>query len=372
MLNTGASTAKTTDPSPHLFFFIDPLTKEVPFSSLPLEDFFETPVNPAHPFPFPNHLQNKEKYLENEWQHCLQLNEKETRDFNCQLTAKNMVPFLCSFNAVGINLPAYGNPVVLFSVKKIKGNINSSPPIKNASIHQKDYAEFIDIAAHDLDAPLRKLTLLMERMVHKYKSDPASDLQDYFDRIQTSLMDMRSLVDSLYKLAGLSGTGPVANCDIKKLVEDLFAALCRQSGDKAPQLVMKDMPVLEGDKEQFRQLFQNLLQNAIRFSKMDEPPKIEIASAQLSGTEKSAMELPLEKTYYRITVKDNGIGFQQEYAEKIFKPFVRLHGKSEYPGTGMGLAICKRIAENHGGIISAESNQNNGATFTLILPQSPT
>jgi signal transduction histidine kinase len=100
------------------------------------------------------------------------------------------------------------------------------------------------------------------------------------------------------------------------------------------------------------------------------PLQIKISSTQLSPDEKQSRGLQYNKDWYRIDVMDNGIGFRQEYAEKIFKPFIRLHGKSEYPGSGMGLAICKKIIENHGGVIYAEGNETTGATFTLILPQS--
>jgi signal transduction histidine kinase len=127
--------------------------------------------------------------------------------------------------------------------------------------------------------------------------------------------------------------------------------------------------VLQGDSEQYELLFKNLLSNAIRFCKKDKLPIIEIRSESLSTEEIKRFNLGEHKIYYRITIKDNGIGFGEEYSEIIFNPFVRLNGKSEYPGNGIGLSICKKIVENHHGIIYAEGDENSGARIVLILPQ---
>ena len=355
-----------------LFFFYNKPAQEILFSSLPMEGFFESSIDLQDRFPFINNKQIKSQSLVNEWQHCLQLKEKETSNFNFRATSTDGTPVLFSFDAIGINLPVYDNsPLVLFSVKKKPAKNNLAPQNKTATIYQKDYAEFIDIAAHDLDAPLRKLSLLIERLTHKYKTEPGSDMQDYFSRIQTSLTDMRSLVDSLARLSGLSSV-PVKNviCDFNSIVGETVNDLRQQAQHKEISVTLSALPVVEGDMAQYRELFQNLLQNAVRFSKKDGPLEIKISAAPLSAVEKHRLGLPVDKTWFGVAVIDNGIGFSQEYAEKIFRPFVRLHGKSEYPGTGMGLAICKKITENHGGIIYAESHENNGATFTLILPQS--
>jgi len=365
-------TMEYTDSYSQLFFFYNTPAQEILFSSLPMEDFFESSIDLHNRFPFINNEQIKTQTLVNEWQHCLQLKEKETSNFYFRATSTDGTPVLFSFDAIGINLPVYDNsPLVLFSVKKNPAKNNLIPQNKTASIYQKDYAEFIDIAAHDLDAPLRKVSLLIERLTHKCKTEPGSDMQDYFARIQTSLTDMRSLVDSLARLSGLSSSpGKNVSCDINSIVGETVNDLRQQVQHKKISVTLSALPVLDGDRAQYRQLFQNLLQNAIRFSKKDLPLEIKISAAPVSAEEKHRLELPDDKTWFGIAVMDNGIGFSQEYAEKIFRPFVRLHGKSEYPGTGMGLAICKKITENHGGIIYAEGNENNGATFTLILPQS--
>ncbi len=362
-MNTGY-----TDSYSQLFFCYNTQTNEILFSSLGLDDFFGCPIDLKSRFPFINNEQNISRQLVNEWQHCLHLKEKETRNFYFKATSTNGIPVVLNFDAVGI---CNNTPMVLFSVKKNPANNIITPQNKTTINYQKDYAEFIDIAAHDLDAPLRKLILLIERLTNKNKTEPGSDLQDYFTRIQTCIADMRSLVDSLARLSGLnSKPGKNISCDINSIVQDIADDFLQLDKDKKISITITGLPVLEGDKAQFRQLFQNLLQNAIRYCKKDFLLEIKINAAPVPSEEKQRLGLKGDKNWFMITVMDNGIGFNQEYAEKIFRPFVRLHGKSEYPGTGMGLAICKKITENHGGTIYCEGIENKGATFTLILPQS--
>ena len=129
------------------------------------------------------------------------------------------------------------------------------------------------------------------------------------------------------------------------------------------------LPSLEVVPTQIKQLFDNLIINSIKFKKAGELTVINIRSHPLSFLEKNSFNLKPDKNYYSIEIEDNGIGFEKEYAEKIFLIFQRLHGKSQYPGSGIGLAICKKIVENHKGIIFGNGNSENGAIFTVILPE---
>jgi nitrogen-specific signal transduction histidine kinase len=363
---------ENTHSNSQLFFFYNIQTKEILFSSQPMEEFFGSPIDLDNTFPFTNTKQSNTQTLVNEWQYCLQLKEKESRNFHYETTLTEGVPVLFSFDAVGLNWPVRDqSPLMFCSVKKKPTKSNPVLRTKTDFLYQKDYAEFIDIAAHDLDAPLRKLSLLIERLAHKQKSEPASDMQDYFTRIQSSLSDMRSLVDSLSRLAGLAATNPVnVVCDLNIIVDDISNDLRLEARSKDFSLTSSGLPLVVGDPVQYRQLFQNLLQNASKFSKKNQPLEITITVIELLPVEKQGVGLADDKNWFMISVSDNGVGFRHEYAEKIFKPFVRLHGKSEYPGSGMGLAICKKIVENHGGIIYAQGNEASGATITLILPQS--
>jgi light-regulated signal transduction histidine kinase (bacteriophytochrome) len=140
--------------------------------------------------------------------------------------------------------------------------------------------------------------------------------------------------------------------------------------EKAAKIDSEPLLPIEGDPVQIRQLFQNLLSNAIKFSKKDVPPEIQITSTLTIGLD-SGFELPekqKKKLFQLIIVSDNGIGFEQQYAEKIFKVFQRLHGMAEYKGTGVGLSIVQKVVENHNGYIKAESELGEGATFKILLP----
>lgn len=236
--------------------------------------------------------------------------------------------------------------------------------------YQKDYAEFIEIAAHDLDAPLRKLGVWIEKIMAECGNEPGGRAQDYVKRVNTCLGDMRSMVDNLAMLSQLG----LRNVDLVRfnpetVIREILGEMDDLVKAKNVSITIAGLPDIEGDIAQYRLLFKNLLQNAIRFSKKDVPPAIVIQAEAITDEEKERWLLEKDRPYYKISIADNGVGFRQEYAEKIFRPFVRLHGKSEYEGNGIGLALCRRIIDNHQGIIYADSDETTGARFILIIPQ---
>lgn len=347
-----------------LFFFFNPVHKEILFSSLPFESFFGSPASLETGPPFINAFHNNDtENLNKEWQSCLQLKENETHYFSFSKTGtdKNLVFDFSVLCAVLSSLN--GSPGLLFHVKKSTGSHSLN---KTAHNYQKDYAEFIELAGHDLDAPLRKLSILIERLVAKI--EPAADVESYITRIQTSLTDMRSMIDNLSMLSALAFPAIKKDrCNIAYIVHAIAEQLPHHRRDMIK--VISPLPVLEGDCKQYQQLFKNLLDNAILFGKKETPVIVEIGAGPLQQEERLRFDLPGDTAYVKIIIADNGIGFSQEYAEKIFRPFVRLHGKSEYPGHGMGLAVCKKIVENHHGIIQADGKPGEGARFIVILPQ---
>ncbi len=367
-------TDENIDSYSNLFFVCDNSGTSVSFSSFPMEEFFETSVNLQNSFPFLpgeqnlNDAHNSIQDLEKHWRHCLQLQEKETAHFSFTSAPVGKQPILFRFDAVGINPPVYdGNSQVLFAVKKSSANKKPASAGNTRDINQKDYAEFIEIAAHDLDAPLRKISLLVDRI-----SNPAAgvNLQGYIDRIQSSLTDMRALIDNLTTWASLSPQPTRSTqCDSGMIINETLANLRLRNPEKIINAHDSGLTRLEGDPAQYRLLFMHLLKNSVTYSIQSQPVIIDITAEPLTENEQKELSLEQDKSFTRIVVKDNGIGFDQQYADKIFRPFVRLQGKSEFPGTGMGLAICKKIVENHGGLIYGESTEKNGASFTLILPQ---
>jgi light-regulated signal transduction histidine kinase (bacteriophytochrome) len=236
------------------------------------------------------------------------------------------------------------------------------------SVLEKDYADFIDMAVHDLDAPLRKLSLLIGMLMDKLSPD--KDTQVYIERIESCVGDMRSLIDDLSVLAKVnSGKREYTSFKLESIIEQSLRELPLSAKEKQAVINMHSLPVMEGDAEQYCCLFKHLLENAIKFSKKDTVPEIQIRSCILNPEEKDHFDLPGGRLYHKIEITDNGIGFKKDYSEKIFRPFVRLHGKSQFPGNGMGLAICKKIINIHHGLIYAESLENEGARFTLVLPE---
>jgi len=247
---------------------------------------------------------------------------------------------------------------------------DETPPEQLRKVFESEYMDFVDLAAHELDAPLRKLTILTERLSTKFESVTQNkEIQPYLERMQHCIGDMRSLIDELSVLGRVASDSqqPTA-CNIETIINHVLQTLITPE-TKKPTVTIFAMPTLEGNKGQFTHLFQNLLGNAIKFSKTDTPAEINIQSSVLNSDEKDYFKLQPEKKYHKIEITDKGIGFKNEDAEKIFKPFVRLHGKSKFPGSGIGLAICKKIMDNHGGIIYAESNEHEGSKFILILPE---
>ncbi|HEX7904477.1 MAG TPA: HAMP domain-containing sensor histidine kinase [Chitinophagaceae bacterium] len=234
----------------------------------------------------------------------------------------------------------------------------------------QQYIEFIELAAHDLQAPLRKLSVLTERLTNKYAAPGNEDTQEYVQRINTCIGDMRNLIDGFSEFASLNTniTEPVA-CDLDALIKRILHELGTEITEKDIRIEKTVLPVVDADKNQIYQLFKKIVENVFKFAKYHTPLTIHFQSHVLTPEEKLQHSLDTSRSYHKIEIEDNGIGFKQQYAEKIFHPLVRLNGKSGYPGIGLGLAMCEKIVSNHQGIIYGEGIENEGARFTIILPE---
>lgn len=177
------------------------------------------------------------------------------------------------------------------------------------------------------------------------------------------------LISDLLAFSRVSTRGKdFVDVDLNKAVASVVGDLEIAIEEKSAQVDIDTLPQLRGDKSQLEQLFLNLISNALKFQKEGVTPKVLITHSTPSNNETSDLLLSDEYQWAKIQVKDNGIGFDQAFAEKIFAPFQRLHGRAEYKGTGIGLAVCRRIVERHNGQITAASSQGDGATFTILLP----
>jgi len=375
---------KMTDSFSSLVFFYDPSQKKIVFSNMPIENFFGSAMNTDEDLPFSKIVETKDaRNIYSEWETCLQLKEKQTHQFWFHKKFEDGSGVLFHFHAVGVKMtPDIHRDSAIVNTSCILFSAEKSPEGENAvwmaeferlqkllERYKEEYAEFIDIAAHNLDAPLRKLSVLIERLTHP-DSHSDQNREGYITRIRTSLEDMRSLIDSLATLSRVTTASlKVDSAPLETIVEHEWRELKMVTRDKFAVLTTSSLPVIEGDALQYRHLFRELLENAMRFGRKDRRLEINISAVPINGKEKISYGLPAGLEYYKIVCKDNGIGFRQEYAEKIFRPFVRLHGKSEFPGNGIGLALCRSIVDNHRGVIYAESEENEGARFTILLPQ---
>ena len=230
--------------------------------------------------------------------------------------------------------------------------------------------EFAYIASHDLQEPLRKLNTFSERLQLKFSDKLGTDGVLYLERIGAATNNMRTLIENLLDFSRIARSSRYFSItNLSELLREVKIDLELKIEETGTVIIDTPLPSLEVVPTQIKQLFDNLIINSIKFKKAGELTVINIRSHPLSFLEKNSFNLKPDKNYYSIEIEDNGIGFEKEYAEKIFLIFQRLHGKSQYPGSGIGLAICKKIVENHKGIIFGNGNSENGAIFTVILPE---
>jgi PAS domain S-box-containing protein len=230
----------------------------------------------------------------------------------------------------------------------------------------KDLDSFTYMASHDLQEPLRKIKTFCNIILSKSAESLQANVSDYFERIITSVNRMQTLIDSLLNYSRAT-TSEISLRPVKLnlIVEDVKKELEEMIEEKQATIICDDLPVLTIERFQFNQLFFNLIENAIKYRRADVLPEIRISAEPFYKKDDEGNEIK----FYRITISDNGIGFEQKYADNIFKLFQRLHGRNEYSGTGIGLAICKKIIENHKGIITAVSEPDEGSTFIIELPE---
>jgi len=233
----------------------------------------------------------------------------------------------------------------------------------------KELSAFNYVASHDLQEPLRKIQTFMSRLEAKEKDHISESGQIYIQRMKSASARMRMLIEDLLQYSRTNTSEKeYLKTNMNLLLEHAKTELIDSIEEKRAKIICDDLPTMEVISFQIQQLFINIISNSLKYSKEDVPPVIEITHEEVLSRDVKQIKNSLYKYHHKITFKDNGIGFEQPYAEKIFLLFNRLHGKSEYSGTGIGLAICKKIVENHKGVIVAEGEPNKGATFNIYLP----
>jgi two-component system, chemotaxis family, CheB/CheR fusion protein len=227
--------------------------------------------------------------------------------------------------------------------------------------------QFASVASHDLKEPLRKIHMFANLLNDKYLASNAA-AADYMQRIITSSARMTRLINDLLDFTRLSVNSAFDQTDLNLVVEEVLSDLEIAIKERKAVIEVSSLPLAEVIPGQMRQVFQNLISNALKFSKKGEFPVIRITADKVDRCDTDAAPSP-EGSFIRIVISDNGIGFDNQYAEKIFTIFQRLHSKEKYEGTGIGLAITKKIIERHNGVIAARSEEGKGTIFLMVLPQ---
>ena len=234
----------------------------------------------------------------------------------------------------------------------------------------RNLQEFVYVASHDLQEPLRKISTFIERLRNRFTDSLGEEGNMYISRIMNSSRNMQTLLEDLLSFSRLSSTDrDFEEVSLQKCMETVLNDLEIKIEETGASIVFDPLPSIQGHPTQIRQLFINLLSNGLKFRKNSVSPEIKVTCDTVDHS--AYTELPMSKStkYVRLVFSDNGIGFEQEFSEKIFMIFQRLNGKAEYTGSGIGLSICKRIAENHHGFIFASGNPDKGARFTVLLPE---
>jgi len=233
----------------------------------------------------------------------------------------------------------------------------------NASLEEYAY-----VASHDLKEPLRKISTFGDRLYSSQYEHLNDEGRLYLQKIIDSSRRMQVMISDLLSVSTITGNKNFEPVNLNDILAEALQSIEHKIEEKNAIVTYSDLPVVSIVPSQFRQLFQNLINNSLKFSRENVQPQITVTHTYIPYKEVADLGIVQAKKYLKLIFTDNGIGFDNIYSSKIFTIFQRLHGKQEYEGTGIGLAICKKIVENHSGIIFATGVPNKGATFTIIIP----
>lgn len=266
-----------------------------------------------------------------------------------------------------------GTPVLTFFVRDISAR-------KRAEEEQHRYAQelersnreleqFAYVASHDLQEPLRKIRTFGERLRARCGESLDEIGRECVLRMNNAAERMQTLINGLLTLSRVTTKGAdFVTADLTRIAQEVLADLEAKIGETGGRVEVGRLPMIQADPLQMRQLLQNLVGNALKFHQEGQPPVVVIEGQRIRPGERLLSGEFAERDTCRITVRDNGIGFNEKYLDRIFDVFQRLHPRDTYEGTGIGLAICRKIVDRHGGVITARSKLGEGATFTIELP----
>jgi signal transduction histidine kinase len=258
------------------------------------------------------------------------------------------------------------------SEKKIMTlNLQLLQNIEKLEIANKSLDRFAFLASHDLQEPLRKIRTFSEILISECGKELSESGNKYLLKIQEATKRSQALIKDIMNISTMFKTkAPFIQSDLNAILTEAIGELDEAIVNTHATILCEKLPGMKVNPNLIKSLFYNLLQNAIKYRKEGTDPVIKVYCQDDGNVnEGKNMTTPVECKYYRIAIEDNGLGFDQQYSEKIFDIFTRLHPQNEFTGTGIGLALCKKIAEEHGGYIWAKSNPGSGAVFILSLPR---
>ena len=242
--------------------------------------------------------------------------------------------------------------------------------IESLNRSNAELEQFAYVSSHDLQEPLRKIRAFADRLILKHRPALNDDARLMLDKIDNAADRMQTLIDDLLRFSRtVNHEGDKVLTSLNRLVSEVLNDLSEPLRLTKAEIKTDPLPDIQAYPLQMRQLFQNLLSNALKFTKPDAVPVIRIGYQLVKSAEVAEIKNRKQDTlFHKISIEDNGIGFEEQYKEKIFVIFQRLHNRTEYAGTGIGLAICKRVVVNHKGYLTADSQLGEGTTFTIYLP----
>jgi|SRR6266850_4946510 len=234
----------------------------------------------------------------------------------------------------------------------------------------RELQDFAQVASHDLQEPLRKIMSFGDRIKRQAGDSLDEECRDYLQRMFNAAARMQSLITDLMSFSRIATQGqPFVRTDLGLIAREVSNDLESNIEKTGGRVDIEDLPTIDADATQMRQLLQNLISNSLKYHREGVPPIVRVYSQRLDPRSPESMDSgALARQLFQILVTDNGIGFDEKYLDRIFTVFQRLHKRGQYEGTGVGLAICRKIVDRHGGTITARSTPGQGTTFVVTMP----